>query len=213
MNTSALTLRPLTGLADPLLSPLLAVYETAFTYAFREDVPVFRQTIEDGEVTVELAVDAASGGALAGFFAWSPVTATDGSALLYLPYLAVEESYRGKGRVGAALWDALADTAERQGARAVLLEVEMPEDDPEYWARRIRFYQRRPRWPARLLQGGYHYIQKIDGRDPNPAMWLMAASPADAPLTPEEAFDACRECFGEMLTRTEGPLRLAGEGG
>ncbi len=208
MNAPSLTIRPLTGLTDPLLPPLLAVYETAFTYAFREDVPVFRQTIVDGEVIVEIAVDDASDGRLAGFFAWSPVIAADGSALVYLPYLAVEESYRGKGIIGAALWDGLADTAERQGARAVLLEVEMPEDDPEYWARRIRFYQRRPRWPARLLQGGYHYIQKIAGRDTNPAMWLMAAAPADAPLTPDEAFDACQTCFGEMLTRTEGDLRL-----
>ncbi|MDQ2799710.1 MAG: GNAT family N-acetyltransferase [Armatimonadota bacterium] len=208
MNTPSLTIRPLAGLADPLLSPLLTVYETAFTYAFREDVPVFRQTIEDGEVIVEIAVDNASDGSPAGFFAWSPVTASDGRSFLYLPYLAVEESYRGKGIVGAALWNALADTAERRGAHAVLLEVEMPEDDPECWARRIRFYQRRPRWPARLLQGGYHYIQKIDGRDTNPAMWLMAAAPADAPLTPDEAYGACKECFGEMLTRTEDDLRL-----
>ena len=206
------TIRPLAGLEDPLFPELLALYETAFPLMFRDDTEVFSRMIADGEMTVEIALETVSSNiqspAMAGFFAWSLVDDGTGKPLIYLPYLAVHEAYRGKRMVGAALWDALANSAQRAQARAVLLEVEMPEDDPEYWAQRIGFYQRRPRWPARLLQGGYQYVQRIAGRTDNPTMWLMVAAPADSPLTPDEAFDACKQCFGDLIERTEGTLAL-----
>lgn len=215
MNAPLLTVRPLSLPDDPLREPILRLYEASFPDAFREDTDVFLRSIGEGDIRLRVAVDTANGGALAGFFAYVPPQEGSSAAaepVMYLPYLAAHPDYRGKGVAGPVLWGAVADVAEQTGARAVLLEVEKPEDDPEHYAGRIRFYQRQARWPARLLQGGYRYVQVIPGRHDHPTMWLMVATPASRPLTPDAAFALCQSCFGDSVERLEGgaPLRLEG---
>jgi len=105
------------------------------------------------------------------------------SGLMYLAYLAVEESWRNRG-VGAALFRFLADEAARvAGARGLLWEVQ-PErsDDPGHIQnRRLRFYQR---LGGRLVRCAPHYRMPNlagEGTIPLRLMWLPLAQGLDEP--------------------------------
>jgi hypothetical protein len=209
MNEPLLIARPMRRAADPQYGPLVELYEESFSPRFRDDVDYYCQGIQRGLQQVCVVEDRANDDRLAGFYSIEAEPDDDDpSPVLYLPYFATHKDYRGKRVVGPALWKALVADAESRSARAILIEVEMEVDDPEYWESRIKFYLKQSPWRPRLLMGGYRFYQTIDGRPDSARMYLMVAAPEAAEISPETAYEYCAEYFCDAIERTDEPLTL-----
>jgi ribosomal protein S18 acetylase RimI-like enzyme len=123
----------------------------------------------------------------------------------YLWYIAVRAGQRSRG-LGAELYSEICRRVQRDGARLLLFEVEIPEAEPgdadRYAARRIDWYRR---LGARRLEG-VRYFQEVDTGVPPTEMWIMAHLFATA--SPDQVYEVSRSIFGEGIERV-GKLALA----
>jgi len=202
--TSAYRLHKITSLDDAWLLPWLELYETAFPA--RERVLVAGLLMQIQEQSQE-----SEGGAF--FFAWIGADEEFKGMALYevegetglLWYLAIDPRWRGLG-LGSYFYQALLQDMQNRDCRALLFEVEKPEEaeDPEQRLlaeRRIRFYQR---LGAHLLTG-ITYLQFVGSHVPATPMHLMV-HPFE-PLKAQQAFNLAKACFGENLNQV-GLLKL-----
>ncbi len=207
MATPALSFQEIVSLDDDLLEPVLDLYQTAFPLNEQVRVSSFVRALRRqmrGEPPMERFVCAVDGdGRLAGL----AITEAQADVPLYaLWYLAVVPEMRCAG-VGARLYAEVVRRArvEALDARAVLLEVEVPEEaeTPELRdlaSRRIGFYRRN----GALLLGGVDYTLSVGWQPPVPMHLVFHPL---SPLTPSEAYDLSSALFGEALRRT-GDLTL-----
>lgn len=127
------------------------------------------------------------------------------SQIGYLWYLAARQDLRGRG-VGSRCLNEVIRQAQEAGMRAVVWEVEAPEQQfelghREYAERRIGFYRRHG---AKLL-GGIQYIHSVGPHQPKILMNIMVR-PIE-PISPQAAFDMAKLLFEEGVTQA-GELRL-----
>jgi ribosomal protein S18 acetylase RimI-like enzyme len=121
----------------------------------------------------------------------------------YLWYLAVLPDARGKG-FGGAIHDEVLRRCREAGARAAVMEVEIPEESPdaEFARSRIEFYRRHG---AKLLTG-IRYVHTVGPHQPEVLMNIMIR-PFE-PIAPEEALGFARELFGEEAVTAVGEVGL-----
>jgi ribosomal protein S18 acetylase RimI-like enzyme len=208
MDLSAIRLVELTDINDDLLLPWLDIYERAFQPEEKEPVSTHLSLLKQkmrGEKTATsmlAAVDA--DGALVGIIKDYVASYVNTCALWYF---ATSVELRGQG-LGAHIYRLWADKIRAQGVRALIYEVEIPEEGktPEEQAlsrRRIDFYKR---LGAKRITG-IHYMQGVEFYPPVP-MHLMIHS-LKAPLSAQEAFDIAKAIFEDDLEQV-GPLGLEG---
>lgn len=128
-----------------------------------------------------------------------------GTRISYFWYLAVRSNTRSRG-IGSACFAEVLRCATEAGMRALIFEVEIPEEqsDPahrEYAQGRIGFYRKQG---AQLL-GGIHYVQTVAPHQPEIPMHIMVR-PIE-PVTPSEALDTARTLFEGSVTQV-GELTL-----
>ena len=119
------------------------------------------------------------------------------SRIAYLWYLAAREDLRGRG-LGSKCFDEVVDRAKEAGIRALVWEVEMPEQQfelghREFAERRISFYKRHG---GKLLRG-IQYIHTVGPHQPRILMNIMVC-PIE-PISPQDAFNVARILFGEYV--------------
>lgn len=117
--------------------------------------------------------------------------------IAYFWYLAVSAEIRSRG-LGSACFNEVLRRATDAGMRALVFEVEIPEEQSdaahrEYAQRRICFYKRQG---AQLLQG-IRYLQQVNPHQPEILMHIMVR-PIE-PITPQEAFDMARILFEDKV--------------
>jgi GNAT superfamily N-acetyltransferase len=188
---------------DAYLLPWLDLYETAFPAPERMLISqilalvVARHRGEETGVRLLAALEA--GGELVGMAMYSIAV---GKALAWLWYIAVVPQARGKG-IGSRIYREVWQRVERLGVKALILEVEIPEEDNEREAvRRIQFY----RWHGAGLLAGIHYMQRVGWHQAPIPMHVMVH--ARYPISPEEAFELAQSLFGDAIQRT-GTLAFA----
>ena len=188
---------------DDLLLPWLDLYETAFPPNERVLVSFLLKVLKDKalgraqEHHLLAALDTDKtlvGMALVELFPSSHM------ALLWL--FAVTPNERNRGW-GARFYQAILQRmrwVQRRHTRAMLLEVEMPEQAPTDQARqlaqrRIGFYRRQ----GALLLQGIHYLQHVGPHQPPLPMHIMV-HPFE-PLDPHTAFGLAQTVFAEAITQ------------
>ncbi|MBK8989668.1 MAG: GNAT family N-acetyltransferase [Chloroflexi bacterium] len=120
------------------------------------------------------------------------------SALAFLWYIATKPGVRNQG-YGTILYDYLAQTFQKQQAKVMLIEVEMPDaaEDPVVALRRINWYRR---LGAQVIQG-IRYFQFISPDILPKEMWLMAH--LFASLDAVELFALTKAYFTEYVSQQE----------
>jgi GNAT superfamily N-acetyltransferase len=191
---------------DDLLLPWLDLYETAFPPAEKVLVSWFLKELKDRAAGLRqpsemLAVLDGQKRLVA--MADYELRLEQRVALLW--YLAVGPVKRGQG-VGSSIYREIVRRARDAGCRALLFEVEIPEEAPLPETRRladsrIMFYRK---LGARLL-GGVHYLQYIGQHQPPLPMHIMVQ--AFETLDAREVFDLGKLVFNDALTQT-GDLEL-----
>lgn len=206
MESEPLALVEIRDLNDPLLLPWLDLYETAFPPSEKVLVSNHLRLLRakaSGEAADQVLIAALQGETLVGMARYD----LDREAgALGLWYLAVTAEARSRG-LGARIYGELVSRARELGLRALVFEVEHPEEthSPEEGAlavRRIGFYRRQG---ARLLEG-VSYTQQVGSHQPPIPMHVMIHALEE--MTPEEAFVLGELVLGDTLVRT-GELGLA----
>lgn len=207
MTNDDLALVEIVDINDDLLLPWLDLYETAFPPNEKLLVSNHLQLIKDkmqGQARDDFllaAVDKAR--ELVGIMRYELSLE---HRVAYLWYLAVLPQKRGKG-LGARLYRQLISRLDRSIFRALVFEVEIPEEakteeEQSLARRRIEFYHR---LGARRLNG-IHYLQSVGAHQPVTPMHIMIhpLQPTDA----DTAFALARDLFGASITQV-GPLTLS----
>lgn len=125
----------------------------------------------------------------------------------FLWYLATHRDSRNQG-VGARLYAHLLSTLRKDGAKALLFEVEIPDVSRQHSLAAGEFAERRIAWYRRQgaqLLGGVRYFQKVDTPVPATEMHVMV-HPFVA-VTAVEAYALARRVFGNAIQPT-GPLTV-----
>lgn len=157
-----------------------AIYEEAFPA--RQRVP-FEELVEASRDGDEITLAALENAQPIGFAFFGHLDAVD---CLFLEYFAVAADRRGRG-FGHALWKATVDALRAHGERrAIVLEVEDPEEsgiehkEAGQRMRRVRFWEQVGACP--LAVDGY-IIPNLDdsGVEPMRLMWMAGADGARAP--------------------------------
>jgi len=203
MMLSELKFVEITDINDDLLLPWLRLWETAFPPVERILVSDLLKVLKDKarglSVYDHLIAALDESGKFVGLIQyeiWPEIS------LALFWYLAVDPDIRGRG-LGAKCYAEVKRRAKEAGAKALLFEVELPEesDDPELARRRIEFYRRQ----GALLLSGIRYLQFIGTHQPVVPMHIML-HPFE-PMTPRQAFGLARKVFGDYVTQT-GELEL-----
>ncbi len=201
-----LTFNAIANLHDELFVPWLDLYETAFPPEERLLASAFWKVLaakEQGKpLTVELLAALDAGQRLVGM-AFSELYPEARLAALW--YVAVDPRQRSQG-LGSQVYQEIVRRVREAGCRAMLFEVEIPENAPAPEAktlaeRRIAFYRRNG---ARLLTG-IHYLQSVGPHQPLTPMHLMI-HPLE-PLDPPAALALAQGLFGDLVTPI-GPLGI-----
>lgn len=113
--------------------------------------------------------------------------------IAYFWYLAIRPETRSRG-LGSACFSEVLKRATEAGMRALVFEVEIPEEQPnpehrELAQRRIGFYRRQ----GAMLLGGIHYVHSVGPHQPEVLMHIMVR-PIE-PVSPREAFDMAKTLF------------------
>lgn len=199
-----LTFVELTDINDALLPAWLDLYETSFPPEEKILVSDFLLMLKEkarGEWEhshMMAALD--SEGKLVGILRFDALLDGDMACLWYL---AVAPEARGRGMGSACLEEALRRCREA-GARAAVLEVEIPDQapDPEFARRRIEFYRRH----GALMLQGIHYLQSVGPHQPAIPMHIMVHQ--FGLVTPQQAFGFVRGLFGDRAVTQVGELGL-----
>ena len=195
----------ITDINDDLLLPWLDLYEISFPPEEKVFVSYFLALLKDkakglrADSYMTAAVD--GDGALVGLMRFD----ANIEQTAYLWYLAVHPDMQGQG-VGSFCHDEVLQRSREAGARAAVMEVEIPEEisDPQHRKRaemRIEFYKRH----GALLLRGIRYIHSVGPHQPEIPLHIMIC-PFES-ITPQEAFGMAKWLFGESLTQV-GELRL-----
>lgn len=117
-------------------------------------------------------------------------------ALAFLWYIAIKPGLRNQG-YGTILYDYLAQTLQKQSAKVMLIEVEIPDGAEEVAValRRINWYRR---LGAQVIQG-IRYFQFISPNIPPKEMWLMAHLFIN--LDAAEVFTLTKAYFAEYVSQ------------
>ncbi len=199
-----LTFVEITDARDCLLPAWLELYDLAFPPEEKVLASVFVQSLhEKARGLMEhshmiAALDPT--GKLVGLGSFDALMECGAAALWYL---AVAPEVRRRG-YGAAIHHEMLRICREAGARAAVMEVEIPEEaaDPEFAQVRIDFQRRH----GALMLRGVRYLQYV-GRHQMPIkMHLMFVPFAD--VTAQEAFDYAREVFGNYWVTQVGELGL-----
>ena len=123
-----ITLQPITNANDSLLTPLKALYESAFPACERRQTEKFVQLIASDPRFVCLAIMHQT--EFVGFF-----TKWDLGDFIYGEHFAISDAVRGQ-KIGSQALQKIVETT----TKPLILEVELPTD--ELSTRRIAFYER-----------------------------------------------------------------------
>lgn len=199
-----LRIAEITDINDDILLPWLDLYEMSFPPEEKVLVSRFLALLKakargEREHSHMLAVLDETG-KLAGLARFDSVREPQ---VAYLWYLAVSPDARGKG-LGGAIHDEVLRRCREAGARAAVMEVEIPEESPdaEFARSRIEFYRRHG---AKLLTG-IRYTHTVGPHQPEVLMNIMIR-PFE-PVTPEEALHAARVLFGNEAVEVVGEVGL-----
>lgn len=199
-----LTFVELTDINDDLLPAWLDLYETSFPPEERILVSDFllmlKQKVRGEWEHSHMMAALDSEAKLVGILRFDALLDGDMACLWYL---AVTPEARGRGMGSACLEEALRRCREA-GARAAVLEVEIPDQapDPEFARRRIEFYRRH----GALMLQGIHYLQSVGPHQPDIPMHILVCP--FQPITPQEAFEFAQTLFGENAVTKVGELGL-----
>jgi ribosomal protein S18 acetylase RimI-like enzyme len=199
-----LTFVDIADINDDLLLAWLDLYETSFPPEEKMLVSSFLLMLKEksrGEWEhCHMMAELDSDGKLVGIARFDALVET-GAA--YLWYLAVAPETRGLG-LGSALHEETLRRCREAGAKAAVMEVEIPEEasDPEFARRRIEFYRRH----GALMLQGVRYMQQVAPHQP-PIPLHILIRPFE-PVTPQEAFGFVRGLFGEESVTVVGELGL-----
>lgn len=206
MNANALSFHEITTVDDDLLPSWLELYETAFPPNERilvgSYLRLLRAKTRGEEAGRHLVATVDEAGDLAGVLDYEVVPDL-GAAFLW--YIAIHPQRRNQG-LGTLLYQEMLRQLAPAGLRALIFEVEMPEEAETeerraLAGRRIGFYRR---LGAQLLLG-IRYLQHVGPHQPPVPMHIMVH-----PLQPLEAaaaFELTQAAFGKAVTQI-GPLRL-----
>jgi GNAT superfamily N-acetyltransferase len=198
-----LTFHELASLHDPNLLPWLDLYELSFPTNEKVLVSNHLDLLklkEQGRAEDHIFLAALKDGVFTGLARCQLVPALQLAILWYLATLA---SLRGQG-LGAALYQEVVLRTARNGLKALVLEVEIPENQPDpslqaLAVRRIQFYRRL----GAFRLSGIHYLQYVGEHQPPTPMHILVHQLQ--PLNAGAAFDLFQQFVGNAITRT-GPL-------
>jgi ribosomal protein S18 acetylase RimI-like enzyme len=194
----------ITDITDDLLPAWLDLYEVSFPPEEKMLVSQFLSLLRDKAKGLRehshmmAALD--SGGKLVGLVRFDDLR---DPGVAYLWYLAVDPDARGRG-IGSACHEEALRRCREAGARAAVMEVEIPEEasDPEFARRRIEFYRRH----GALALQGVHYLHSVGPHQPEILMHVLLR-PFE-PVTPQEAFEFARVLLGDESVTQVGELAL-----
>jgi ribosomal protein S18 acetylase RimI-like enzyme len=189
---------------DDLLLPWLDLYEISFPQEEKVLVSVILGYLKDKakglreHSHIMAAIDDTD--KLVGLMMFDALRDTE---IAYLWYLAVDPSAQGRG-LGSACHEETLRQCREAGARAALMEVEIPEEapDPDFARRRIEFYRRH----GALMLQGIHYVHTAAPHLPPVNMHILVRP--FGPITPREAFGFAQTLFGEDAVTKVGELGL-----
>lgn len=190
----------ITDLNDDLLLPWLDLYEISFPPEEKVFVSYFLALLKDkakglhADSHMMAAIDADE--RLVGLMRFD---ANLEMRIAYLWYLAVSPDAQGCG-IGSACHEEVLKRSREAGARAAVMEVEIPEEivDLQHRKRaemRIEFYKRH----GALLLHGIRYIHSVGPHQPEIPLYIMVC-PFES-VTPLEAFDMAKWLFGDSVTQ------------
>ncbi len=185
--------RELTGVADPAFGAWLDLWTMSFPESERVPPSAVLGALS-GVGDHLLLVGEECGEAVA--LAWCEGQCGGRSVALW--YLATAPSARNRGLGARAFADVERYALRRwPSARALLWEVEPPDEADGLAARRIGFYRR---LGGRVLRGeAVAYTVQANPWSEPIAMLVMVKPLVDG-VTDDEAVALCRECFGDELT-------------
>ena len=204
MDSRELQLVEIVNLNDDLFLPWLDLFETAFPAPERVLVSSQLQLLRAkmaGATTDHHLLAALDGErALVGMLQYQVLPKIPAA---FLWYFAIKPNERSKG-LGSQMYQAMLKRLGPASPRAIIFEVEIPDDAPSdeqrrLAERRITFYRR---LGARLL-GGVHYIQQVGWHQPPIPMHVML-QPLLA-MDPHDAYQLAKEVFEDSITQIGTP--------
>lgn len=187
------------SLEDEFLLPWLDLYETAFPPEEKLLVSTFLQILKDKSEGYEKNHSLLAALNMADeFMGMALVDDLEEYRLFFLEYFAVSPERRGMG-AGTEFYREILRRFELSGAKALIIEVEIPEisPDPDMAEARIRFYQRNG---AKLFRG-IDYTLEIGPHQPPIPMHLMIQARQGEELTAQQAFELAKAFFEESLVQ------------
>lgn len=199
-----LTFVEITDINDDLLLGWLDIYEVSFPPEEKVLVSLFLDLLKDKAKGLRehsrMMAALNSGGRLVGIMRFDDLR---DPGVAYLWYLAVAPGARGSG-IGSACHEETLRLCREAGAKAAVMEVEIPEQapDPEFARRRIEFYRRH----GALMLRGVDYVHRAAPHQPEINLHIMIRP--FAPVTPQEAFEFAQTLFGDDAVTQVGELGL-----
>jgi ribosomal protein S18 acetylase RimI-like enzyme len=188
--------REVTSSADPAYSEWKRIYLASFPEEERMSLAYFDGILSneaaDSHMVVQMYQDKVTG--IAYYESKSEVGAC------YLWYIAIDSEQRAHG-LGTRFYEEIVHRADRDSAKLLIFEVEIPQTDSDEAAIRIGWYRRL----GAYLLTGIHYVQTVDSGDAPIPMYLMV-HPVTL-ITPEDAFQTASALFEDAVHQT-GPLGL-----
>jgi GNAT superfamily N-acetyltransferase len=209
MNTQTAQIREITSLLDPLLGPVLDIYQKSFPVQEQMLISFFLDVLQkkmEGEgQQFRWEVLEVDGKAAAFAFYESGTADADLGNSAYLWYLAVNPDMRGGGWGKRMYYHVLNTAFTEFEARALLYEIEIPdevetEEGKAYAIWRMEWYRA---MGARKL-AGTRYLCGVDWQPPIPMQVMVHPNGS---ITAEEAYALALATQDEGIEKT-GELRL-----
>ena len=207
-------IRHVESLNDAAVPAILDIYQKSFPVHEQMLVSLFWRILQDPAsnfhlvVLEETASEHAAPISPLGFALWARKPVRDAPG--YLWYLAIAEEARGRG-CGETLYRSVIDTVLRQGAPAVVFEIEdEAEMEAQMGAAAAAVAQKRLRWYQRM---GAKQLEGVDyrcGTDWQEPVRMIPMIHSAETCTPEQALEWMRQAFeaDETQLKVRGLLAL-----